>query len=578
VAFGARVACGRPPGAARGRERVIIGLRAGEPPRHGAPASGIRMTLSGTTFSIDALRTARAFPHPADDLQVLETHISWVVLAGAYAYKIRKPVDLGFVDFRGLDARRHDCDEEIRLNRRTAPALYLDVVPIVAADGGLVVDGAGEPLEYAVRMRRFAQDDRLDRLLAAGRLDDTLLDALADEVAAFHARCPVAGPDSPWGTPEAIAAPARENVAQIAALLDDAGSRARLDAYARWLDDAHARLAPVFARRRREGFVREAHGDLHLGNLACIDGRVTLFDCLEFSPALRWIDVINEIAFLVMDLDDRGHPQGGARMLNRWLERTGDYAGIAVLRYYLAYRAMVRAKVALIRRAQRPAGDARASRDDALGAEADGYLRLAARHTGRGSPAIVLMHGLSGSGKSAVSQALLQALGAIRLRSDVERKRLHGLDARARSASGVGTDLYAADASRRTYAHLCALAGTIVAAGYPVLVDATCLMRWQRALFVELAARSGAPLAIVDCQAPEAVLRARLAARAAAGADPSEADAAVLDHQLATREPLDAAEQAVTLAWDATQPLPAAFAPHRWDALATRLGLEGVAT
>jgi len=523
---------------------------------------------SATARLIAALHRAEAYPHPVDRVEVLETHISYVLLAGDYAYKIKKPVNLGFLDFSTLAARRRCCEEELRLNRRTAPELYLAAVPITGSPSHPVLGGEGVAIEHAVLMRRFDQEGLLDRVARRGALAPPLVDAIARKVAAFHASVAVAGPDTSFGDPDAAAAPALANFDHIERLIGDSPDVPQLERLRAWTVREAERLVPAFEDRKRAGFVRECHGDLHLGNIALIDGAPTLFDCIEFNAGLRWIDVMNELAFLVMDLADRRLPELANRCLNVYLEETGDYAGLAVLRYYLVYRAMVRAKVACIRVHQPDlAAKATARVED----EYRGYLHLAERLAERGATALVLTHGLSGSGKTTVAGVLAGEIGAIRVRSDVERKRLFALPANARTGSPVGRGLYDPEATRRTYARLAELARTVLAAGWPVIVDATFLHRAERAAFRSLGRDLAVPFALVSCTAPEAELRARIGAREQAGSDASEAGLAVLGRQLETQEPPAAEEARDVVVIDTTQSR-AAWAP-RFAALAERLGL-----
>jgi aminoglycoside phosphotransferase family enzyme/predicted kinase len=491
-----------------------------------------------TTELIHRLHDPACYDHAAGPVRVIETHISWVLLTGEFAYKIKKPLDLGFLDFSSLDKRLHACCDEVQLNRRLAPAIYLDVVPITGTPADPHVNGSGETFEYAVKMRQFDAEATLDRLDAHGGLTAQHVETIAATLARFHLdACARAGEDSPWGAPDAVWQPVAENFAQIAPRLDQAADRAQLDALQRWSAAEHARLAPLMAARKRDGFVRECHGDLHLGNLAWVDGQLLVFDCLEFNPGLRWIDIQSEIAFCTMDLLQRGHADWAWLFLNRWLEATGDYAGLALLRYYAVYRALVRAKVAAIRSAQTTGPE-----HDAALAEVRTLLSLATTLTQPPPARLDITHGLSGSGKTTVTGALMREPGAIRLRSDVERKRLAGLDALAKSGSGVGEQLYAADATRQTYQRLAELAGQLLDAGWPVLVDATFTARWQRDLLRDVARTRQLAFRILDFPVPVATLRERIARRARAGTDASEADLAVLQHQLETAEPLGADE------------------------------------
>ena len=484
------------------------------------------------------LAQTECYGHPVGEVRLIETHISWVLLAGDYAYKIKKPVDLGFLDFSTLALRRQACDEEVRLNRRLAPSYYLGVVRITGSPDAPRLGGAGAPFEYAVQMRCFPPEDTLDHLAQRGELGAEKIDRLAARIARFHLHeCAVASADMPWGEPDVIARPVAENFELLAERLPNP---ARLKKLQDWSEAEHRRLTPLMSERKRAGFVRECHGDLHLGNLAWVDGELVIFDCIEFSPALRWIDVISEVAFCYMDLLHRGQDELAMRFLNAWLESTGDYEGMALLCYYAVYRAMVRAKVAALRTGQ--AGG------EAERAEVDTCLQLAERLMQSGPPRLWITHGLSGSGKTTQTQSLLQRQGMIRLRSDVERKRLAGLDALARSGGGVGEGLYTPQAGERTYRHLAHLAGKLLDAGWPVVVDAASLQRWQRDLFRDLARRRGAAFRILDVQAGPDLLRERIAARMAQGADASEADLRVLQRQMEAAQPLAEDESADVVA------------------------------
>lgn len=514
---------------------------------------------------IDALHDPKCYPHAVERVEVLETHISWVLLAGDYAYKLKKPVNLGFLDFSTLEARRFYCEEELRLNRRTAPRLYLEVVPVTGSEAEPRIGGEGRPIEYAVKMRRFGQDALLSRMAQAGTLGAAEVDALARGIAAFHARIARADPARPFGSAAQALAPAVQNFDQIEALIGPNADVPELERLRGWTRDEHARLRSTFEARRAGGFVRECHGDLHLGNVALIDGEPTPFDGIEFNEAFRWIDVMNEVAFLVMDLVDRKLPRLAWHFLNGYLEATGDYAGLSMLRFYLVYRALVRAKVACIRDHQ-PGLDAQAHKR--AGREYLQYLRLAQALTAWPPRALIVMHGVAGSGKTTVAQELLEACGAVRLRSDVERKRLQGLEAGARTSSALGGGLYSPDLTAQTYARLSALSRAVLEAGYSVVVDATFLARAQRSAFADLAREMGVPFGIAVCEAPEDVLRERVATRQREARDASEADPEVLAHQLASREPLTAAELANSVQFDAGRAPPGVV-----KALAQRLGL-----
>lgn len=493
---------------------------------------------------VAALQDGRRYPHAAKSVRVIETHISWVLLAGRYAYKIKKALDLGFLDFTELEARRFYCAEEIRLNRRLAPKIYLDVISI----GGNPEQpelGAQPAIEYAVRMKRFASGRLMDRLLARDRITPGHMDSLAATLARFHGSLPAAETGSAFGSARAIRAAALQNFEQLRPLLKEPADNRALDELRHATEAACTACEGRFEERRARGCVRECHGDLHLGNIALIGAEPVPFDGIEFNPDLRWIDVMSEIAFPVMDLVHLQRPGLACRLLNAYLEATGDYGGIAVLNFYIAYRATVRAKVSAIRSAQTCLSRRKVA--DAL-ATWRSYLALARNALARHRPALIITHGLPGSGKSTFAQAALERLQAIRIRSDVERKRLFGLAPLASSHSQAGGGIYGADATRRTYARLLELARELLTAGFPVIVDAAFLKQEERAHFQELAHELVIPFAIASMQAGPAILRSRILKRHHQEKDASEADIAVLEMLLAAQQPLSQVERDCTVA------------------------------
>jgi uncharacterized protein len=448
--------------------------------------------------------------------ELIETHISWVLLAGDLAYKIKKPVRLPFVDYGTLDSRRHFCEEELRLNRRLAPSLYLGITRITGTHETPSLDGPGLALEYAVRMRRFAPGALFGEQLRAGTLSSADVDKLAALLADFHREAaPAHGKD--FATAErrrSSAFDALKGAGGIATANEQAQLRT-------WIEMEAAALARLWTERRSSGHVRECHGDLHLDNLVRLDGEVAAFDCIEFDPALRCIDVLDDLAFTVMDFSARGRRDFAFRLLNGWLDRTGDHAALPALRFSVVYRALVRSQVELLRGAGHEAA-------------ARGYLETAVSWTRPGATRLFITHGLPGSGKTFQSQRLLEREGAIRLRSDVERKRLFGLDM-LDDSRGKGVDLYNEASTARTYAHMFATAQVALRAGYPVVLDAAFLRRAERAQARAVARDLDVPFSIVTCAAPLPVLRERLLAREG---DASEANAAVLERLRTAAEPL----------------------------------------
>ncbi len=484
------------------------------------------------------------YPHPVSEIQLIQTHISWVILTGDWAYKLKKPVNFGFVDFSTLELRQAACVEEVRLNRRTAPALYDGVVPLVDGIDGPQFGGSGPILEYAVRMRQFSQADLFEQCLTRNELSVDAVESLARAVAELHGHAAIAPPDSPFGTPELIRLTVQACLDELAKSSLPEVIQTSVIHLNVWVMAEWRRLTPSFLSRKEQGWIRECHGDLHLGNIVLFRGKPTLVDCLEFNPNLRWIDEISDIAFLVMDLHDRKAPRLAWRALNEWLERSGDYHGLFVLKYYLAYRALVRAKVAAIRLRQSELSPEEQDRQHGL---LKSYVELATTLTRPVRPAIVLMHGLSGSGKSFIARKLVEELSAVQIRSDVERKRLWGAWPPGIPAPPTDSEMYSTETSQKTYLRLQDLARTVVVAGFPVIVDAAFLRQTDRQTFASLAAELGIPFVIVACHAPEAIMQERLSQRQQCGHDPSDADGSILQQQLATAEALTPLERGSTI-------------------------------
>lgn len=517
--------------------------------------------------SADQAHMAAALAVPG---RLIETHISYIVLTGSTAYKIKKAIRLPFLDFMTLEARRFFCEEELRLNRRLAPALYLGVVPITGTIDQPELNGSGPVLDYAVEMREFDQSTLLAAVLQRGELAAGHIDALARQVAAFHALIPCLPADSVLGDPDDLLRLALDNFDDLRSSPAAAVEGDALDELERWTRRQHAGRRSHLRARRAEGFVRECHGDLHLGNMALVDGVVTIFDCIDFSDRLRWIDVLNEVAFAVMDLVDRRRPDFASRFLNEYLEITGDYAGLPLLPFYLVYRAMVRAKVACLRAAQLTEPEAQAN---AL-ADFRDRVQLALSFARGGRPALVVMHGLAGCGKTTFARALRGELGAVQLRSDIERKRLRGLAAGARTGSPAGGGAYTMAATQLTYERLLELSLQVVAGGLIALVDAAFLHRWQRELFRQQAAQRRLSFCIVSIQVPEPILRARIARRSAEQIDASEAGIEVLEHQLRTHEPIGPDETADVIVHDGTIAVAQLPSTSTWRELCKRVSAK----
>ncbi len=514
-----------------------------------------------------ALSRPQAWPEPlppGTGFERIETHISTVLLAGDGAIKLKKPVALDFLDFSTPALRHHFCSEELRINRRTAPDLYRAVLPVTGTPEDPRLGGAGPAIDWVLWMRRFDNTQLYDRLARTGNLTADHIDALASIIATFHAELPASPPE--YGAADVARRWAQDNFRSLAD--PDVGAnlpepaRERLRALAAWSDGRLAELTPLLEQRRAQGAVVEGHGDLHLGNIVQHEGRPLLFDAIEFSPELRHLDRLSDIAFTFMDMLDHGLPRLAWRLLSQNLEGSGDYAGLPLLRWFSAYRALVRAKVALIGVRQTDPADAASAT-----AMATKRIGLADALAHPEAPRLIMTSGLSGGGKSTVAMALAQSLGAVRIRSDVERKRLHGMGPTERAADPAL--LYNASSTAGTYQRLAAAAGAALDGGVSAVVDAAFLRRDERDAMRGLARKRQVPCTIVECTASEVVLAERIARRLAHQRDPSDADTQVLALQMRVREPLQA-DEGDRVVFDTESPEPGL--PERIDALVRRLG------
>ncbi len=481
------------------------------------------------------------FSHPVEHVQLLETHISWVVLTGHWAYKVKKPVKFDFLDYSTRQQRLFFCQREIERNRIWAGDLYVDVVAIVQDQSGLTVQpldepirGAGLIIDYAVRMKQFPQTALLGHQLAKGLVTSRDMEQLADDLAETHARtAPIVR--SPDAAQQAAIQPALDNFQFLLGQLANDEQRRRVERINAWTRAQLVANQSRWADRSAAGRVRQCHGDLHLNNLLVLDGRFVPFDGIEFNDDLSQIDVINDLAFLAMELSEHGYRAHAYRLRNRYFERTEDYDGLRLLPFYLVYRAMVRAKVDLIRQVQTRGGE-----KAELSPGGEKYLDYAQAVIDRPAPELWITCGPSGSGKSTRAMEHVERQGLFRLRADVVRKHLAGRDPLDQTPRSELATMYGPEMTARTYRRLGELAAIVIAAGYRPIVDATFLKLAQRRQFAELADSLGVPFRIVACEAAPQELERRLAGR---GRDPSEATAEVLRAQLQSHEPLRPAER-----------------------------------
>ncbi|MGI9516642.1 MAG: AAA family ATPase [Pirellulaceae bacterium] len=483
-------------------------------------------------LEIEQLLCAEAFPHPVQRLELMETHLSWVILTGPFAYKIKKPVKYDFVDYSRVDLRKHYCQEELKLNRRFAPGLYLEVVPISRVDGKLKLDDASEPVAWAVKMREFPQHTILAARLEHDELTVSSVWQFGESLVQVHEDMTAATADSNPLVPELIERQSEENYQFLRGVLPDDWRMNLLRRVHHWSRWEYRYCLPAFRERLNGGRIRKCHGDMHLKNVLQLDGEVMAFDGIEFSAELQWIDVMSELAFPVMDFAARGRPDLGWHLINAYLETGGDYDGVRVLRYYLVYRALVRAKVTWMNPANH------VSNIDSSGPW-DKYLRAAELFAFGLQPALAITHGFSGSGKSTRALDFIESTGGIRIRSDVERTR--SMAERGQGGHNVTNQAakYSEETSDRVYHQLLELAGVVANSGLPVVVDATFLKFARRRPFLQLATDRDIPFQILGCDAPPAELRQRIQSRYG---DASEATIEVLDQQMADHDPLTTAE------------------------------------
>lgn len=508
-------------------------------------------SLNSNGGSLDAERLVRelqrgeAYGRPGLEVGFLQTHISRLFFAGERVYKIKKPVELGFLDFSTLELRRQVCEEEVRLNRRLAPQVYLGVVPVTeAGDGTLRVGGEGPALEWAVEMVRLPEHGMLSNLLDRGEIDNEPMNALAELLARFHAEAPTGEGVDEHGSVRAVTFNVEENFAQLEPFVDAAASGAGppVNVISRRQHDFLAERARTFLEQRgalfearlQAGRIREGHGDLHAGNVCFAEEGVVAYDCIEFNRRFRCADVACDLAFLTMDLDRRGYPGFSKYLERRYAAAAEDEELTELSGFYKQYRAVVRAKVAAMT-ASDPAVQQEAREELRRGARS--YVQLAVGYDL--PPALILMCGLPASGKSWSAQALAQVLRAPVLHSDVRRKVLGGIARTTRVQDGYGAGLYSQAAKQRTYDSLLEDAMERLGAGHTVILDATFSTRAFREPFAQAARREGFPLLVAHVSARDELVRERLEARAKDPHAVSDANLEVYLKARASFEPPD---------------------------------------
>lgn len=502
------------------------------------------MTQTDLPALIEQMMRPGFYPHPVTEpIQLLQTHVSYVFLTGDYAYKVKKPVNFGFLDFSTLERRQHFCLEELGMNQPIAPEIYLEVLPIAQADGKFVLGSAAQPVEYALKMCQFPQDTLFINLFEQGKLTEAHMEELGRIVAQFHTHATTNDYIRSFGEVPKIREAFDENYQQTEKYIGGPQTQQQFEETKQFTDTFFEQRQALFTTRRENDRIRECHGDLHLRNICLWPDKIQLFDRIEFNEPFRFVDVMYDIGFAVMDLEARGRKDLGNAFLNTYLEQTGDWEGLQVLPLYLSRQAYVRAKVTSFL-LDDPGVPEDAKQEAAT--VASNYYRLAWEYTKTNQGRLILMSGLSGSGKTTVARYLARHLGAIHIRSDAVRKHLAGIPLEQKG----GDDLYSSAMSQRTYDRLLELGITLASQGFPVILDAKYDRQALRQAAITQAEPHKLPIQIIHCTAPEAVLRDRLLSRTG---DVSDATADLVTQQQAAAEPFTETEQSLVTLLDTTQ-------------------------
>lgn len=490
---------------------------------------------------IQALENPSLYPHPVSGFKVMETHISWVILTGPYAYKIKKPVNLGFQDYTTLEKRHHYCELEVQYNQPLAGKLYVKVLPITGTPTAPQLDGTGKVLDYAVQMKQFAQGTLFSEMAQAGTLKKTFMLPLAKQLGYFH-RNQHPEHHGDYGSPQAVFAPIQDNYTVIKKLVTDPTQLAMLSECEAWAKDSFEKLSDRIAQRKEKGFVKACHGDLHCGNIALFENNPLVFDCIEFNEHFRKTDITSDIGFLTMDLLYRRLPEHCGLFLNHYCDVLFDYTGLPLLKFYQHYRAMVRAKIALLTAAQ--LGAKTKELEDCHTSFAQ-HLALGCALLQSPKPTLTITVGAAGSGKSLFTASQLIDSHTIRLRSDVFRKHAFELDPHDASHEVVRQQLYHPDTTKMIYDNLRDTAEQLLGSGFSVIIDATCLKKWQRDIFFNLAKKQSIPFKIWHFDLTEAQMMENIAHRQLRGDLTSDATVEILKTQLKEQEVLSDSEQHV---------------------------------
>ena len=469
-----------------------------------------------TDWLFKQLKKPEVYGNEVSSVKVLQTHISYVFLTGKFAYKVKKPVNFGFLDFSTLEKRKYFCEEELRLNQRLCPRMYLEVVAITIRDGVVRVNGDGEIVEYAVKMEQFPQDRIMTQVLGREGIDFEVIDTICDILVKFYNKNPSSEEIAAFGRFSAVKQNIDENFEQTKSKI---GLTIPEDIYneIKYVNDRFfLRKNLVFECRRQEGFIRDCHGDLHSGNIVLADD-IYIFDCIEFNQRFRYCDIASDIGFLAMDLDFLNHPFLSSYFIECYIERSGDSGVFDVLNFYKCYRAYVRGKVAGFR-LDDPQID-KHDKDEALGIARDYfalsryYSRLMDIELIRKKPVLFLVGGLTGTGKSTIASKIAVDYHAVLVNSDLIRKEMAGIDKFEPHRDAFNTGLYAPNNIDQTYKQVIAKARSMLEQRFSVILDATFVYQRHRDLASSLAHEIKVPLVVIQCVCEPSVVKRRLEKR-----------------------------------------------------------------
>ena len=500
------------------------------------------MTKSLLPALIQQMMRSEFYPHPVKTpVQLIQTHVSYVLLTGDYAYKVKKPVNFGFLNYSTVELRQHFCQEELRLNQRCAKELYLEVLPIAHSGEDFQLNGSGEVADYTLKMRQFPQEGLLANLYEQGKLTEALLQELAKTIAQFHAITHTDDYIRAFGEPARVREAIDENFEQTAKYIGTAQTQAQFDATRAYNERLFNEEYHLFIERMQSDRIRECHGDLHIDNICLWNDKLWLFDCIEFNEPFRFVDVMYDIAYIIRDLEARDRLDLSTLFLNAYVEQTGDWEGLQVLPFYVNRQAYVRAKIVsfLLDDPAVPAADKQKAQETAAR-----FYRLAAQYSQPRQGQLTLTCGLSGSGKSTTARKLAGQTGAVHIRSDAVRKHLGNVPLEERG----GDELYSPEMTQRTYDRLLQLGVTLAQRGYRVILDAKYDRQALREAVITATAQHQIPLQILHCDAPLEILRDRLQKRTG---DIADATADLLPKQF--MEPFTATELPFVKRLDTTQ-------------------------